>query len=348
MKRIIFKTSYAVILLLITSFCHAQLIPPFNVRSQRTVQLYGLTSQQANDYEKVLNDILKKWDIVKDSKCSPSERKAAEKKLQDELCTNVRAIFPDAQYALWDRNHRGNLTVRFYKEDLGMSNDQFAKFRTLTQTYSTRKTQISGMDLLEAERSERRAKAFQDFSNGLYDIVSKELADYLIYENRVLNAAKILSKKYTILSENKAARYVILKFRYEENLEKLKLQKLAKRQFKKAKDELEGNYEQSLHGFLTNEEYMACTKSRDKLTDKKFVQDYKMSDAQLAKYKELRKRLAMKELTIKQNKKDKVGKPAKLQAARNEFEKDMEKLLGQEQYKRWKKNEQLKARKKQK
>lgn len=55
----------------------------------------------------------------------------------------------------------------------------------------------------------------------------------------------------------------------------------------------------------------------------------------------------MKELTIKQNKKDKASKPAKLQVARNEFDKDMEKLLGAEQYKRWKKNEQLKAKKKQ-
>ncbi|WP_294616112.1 hypothetical protein [uncultured Bacteroides sp.] len=348
MKQPIFETISVVGLLLITSFGHAQLTPPFNVRNQRTVQLYQLTPQQANDYQRVLDGILQKWKVVKDSKCSPAERKEAEQKLQNELCANVRKIFPDTQYVLWDRNHRGNLTVRFYKEDLGMDNDQFAKFRILTQTYSTQKTQISGMNLLEAERSERRAKAFQEFSNGLYNIVSKELADYLIYENRILNAAKILSKKYTILSENKAVRYAMLKFRHEEELEKLEMQKLPQKLFKKAKNELLDNYEKSLLSFLTNEEYVACNKSRDQLTDKKFAQEYKMSNAQLAKYKELRKRLAMKELTIKQNKKDKADKPVKLQAARKEFEKDMEKLLGAEQYKRWKKNEVLKEKKKQK
>lgn len=346
MKRLILKISTVVLLLLLTVFCNAQLTPPFNVRHQYIVQSYQLSLQQTNEYEKVLAGILQKWNIIKDSKYSPAERKTAEKKLQDEFCSKVRSIFPDTQYVLWSRNHRGNLTVRFYKEDLGMNNDQFAKFRTLTQTYSAQKTQISRMNLLETERSERRAIAFQEFSDGLYGIVSKELADYLIYENRVLNSAKILSKKYTIISENKAIRYAVLKFDYEEELNKLKSQRIAPKQLKKTKNELLDNYEKSLHSFLTNEEYLACTKSRDNLTDKKFVQEYKMSNVQLAKYKELRKRLAMKELMIKQNKKDKAGKTAKLQAAKEEFEKDMKQLLGAEQYKRWKQNEQLKAKKK--
>jgi hypothetical protein len=346
MKPLIFKISYVGLLLLMTTFCKAQLTPPINVRNQYIMQFYQLSPQQVNDYERVLADVLKKWDTAKNNSYSLAERKAVEKELQNELCASVRTIFPDTQYELWNRNHRGNLTVRFYKEDLGMDNDQFSKFRNLTQKYSAQKKQISGMDLLEVERSECRAKAFQEFSDGLYNIVSKKLADYLIYENRVLNAAKILSKKYTIISENKAIRYAVLKIRYEEELGKLETQKLAPKQLRKAKNELQDNYEKSLHSFLTNEEYLACTKSRDKLTDKKFVQEYEMSDVQLAKYKELRKRLAMKELTIKQNKKDKAGKSAKLQAVRNEFDKDMENLLGAEQYKRWKKNEQLKTKKK--
>lgn len=74
---------------------------------------------------------------------------------------------------------------------------------------------VSPMNLLETERSERRAIAFQDFSDRLYGIVSKELTNYLISENSVLNSAKILSKKYTIISENKAIRYAVLKFNYE-------------------------------------------------------------------------------------------------------------------------------------
>lgn len=61
------------------------------------------------------------------------------------------------------------------------------------------------MNLLETERSERRAIAFQEFSDGLYGIVSKELADYLVYENRVLNSAKILSK--SILSYQKIKQF---------------------------------------------------------------------------------------------------------------------------------------------
>ena len=82
-------------------------------------------------------------------------------------------------------------------------------------------------------------------------------------------------------------------------LYKLKSQKIGPKQLRKAKNELQDNYEKSLHCFLANKEYLACTKSIDKLTDKTFVQEYKMFNVQLAKYKELRKRLAMKEFMIK-------------------------------------------------
>ncbi len=82
-------------------------------------------------------------------------------------------------------------------------------------------------------------------------------------------------------------------------LDKLKSQNTGPKQLRKAKNELQDNYEKSLHSFLSNKEYLACTKSIDKLTDKTFVQEYKMFNVQLAKYKELRKRLAMKEFMIK-------------------------------------------------
>lgn len=336
------KLKCTVILLFVTLLCNAQLTPPFNIRSKQIAQLYQLNQQQANDYEKVLNDILNQWNAIKNSKYAPADRKKAEQKLQDEFCTKVRTIFPDTQYVLWARNHRGNLTVRFYKEDLGMNNEQFAKFRNLSETYSKKKAEISRMNILETERSERRKEALNQYSSGLNKIFSKELSDYLIYENQVLNAAKILSKKYTILSENKAIQCVILKKRYEENLKKLETQKLPKKQLRKKRIDLADNYDTSLRSIMSNEEYVTCTKTRDKLTDSKFTKEYKMSGAQLAKYKEFKKKLAMKQLVIKQNKKDKANKPAKLKVAETEFENEVQKLLGPQQFKRWKQNEQMK------
>lgn len=346
MKQLTVKTGIVAVLLSFALFCNAQLVVPFDLRNQYVVKSYQLSPEQLNDYEKVLGDILGKWDEIKNRKCSPSERKAAEQKLQSEFCAKVRAVFPDKQYVLWNRNHRGNLTVRFYKEDLGMDNEQFSKFRDLTNDYSKQKRKISEMNLLEAERSEQRTKALNQYSERLHEIFSKEIADYLVYENQILNKATVLSKNYTILSPNKAVRFAILKTTYEEDKSKLETQGLAPKQLRKEKKKLESKYEDSLHGLLTNEEYLACSKSRDKLTDKKFAEEYNLSDEQLSKYKQLRKDLAMKELVIKQNKKDKNNKGAKLKTARNEFEKEMEKLLGTGQYKRWKENESLKSKKK--
>lgn len=346
MKQLTVKIGIAVVLLFFALFCNAQLVVPFDLRNQYVVKCYQLSSEQLNDYEKVLGDILSKWEVIKNKKCSPSERKAAEQNLQSEFCKKVRAVFPDKQYVLWNRNHRGNLKVRFYKEDLGMDNEQFSKFRFLSNDYSEQKRKISAMNLLETERSEQRTKALNQYSEKLHEIFSKEIADYLIYESQILNKANTLSKNYTILSPNKAVRFAILKTTYEENKSKLVSQGLAPKQLRKARKELESKYEDSLHGFLTNEEYLACSKSRDKLTDKKFAEEYNLSDKQLSKYKQLRKDLAMKELVIKQNKKDKNNKEAKLKTTRDEFEKEMEKLLGAGQYKRWKENKSLRSKKK--
>ena len=346
MKHSVIKLYCAAVLLFFFTSSQAQLVPPFNHRAQQATQLYGLSAQQLKSYEKALGDVLNKWNAVKTSTCSPSARKEAELKLQNELCTKVKAILPSQQYTLWHRNHRGNLTVRFYKEDLGMNNETFAKFRSLTNAYTEQKNQISSTDLVESERSERRAKAFQQYSNGVHNIVSKELADYLIYENRVTNIAKTLSKKYTIISETKAIRYAMLKIEHEEKIKRLEAQKTSKQQRKDAKQKLDASYEKSLQSLLTTEEYIACDKHRDKLTDKKMMKDYKMSEQQLAKYKELKKKLAMKELVIKKGYKDKEGRMTKLQAAKEDFEKEMEKSIGSGKYKRWKKNEQMKIQKK--
>lgn len=62
----------------------------------------------------------------------------------------------------------------------------------------------------------------------------------------------LLSKNYTILSPNKAVRFVILKTTYEEDKRKLVSQGLTPKQLRKARKELESKYEDSLHRFDAN------------------------------------------------------------------------------------------------
>lgn len=64
MKQLTVKIGIAVVLLLFALFCNAQLVVPFDLRNQYVVKCYQLSSEQLNDYEKVLGDILSKWEVT--------------------------------------------------------------------------------------------------------------------------------------------------------------------------------------------------------------------------------------------------------------------------------------------
>lgn len=346
MKQLKLTINSIIILFVAVTYCNAQLALPFNVRNEHITSLYLLSPKQLDGYNKVLNDILNQWDIIKGAKYSIKDRHAAEEKLQGEFCTNVKALFTKKQFDLWKKNHGGNLKTRLYKEDLGMTDKQFIKYRSLSSAYANRKKEITQMNLIESEIAEFRKEAFEQYSSSLYGIFSKELADYLLYENVILNAAKTFSKAYTIISENKAIKCAIIKVAYDKDRKELEKQTLDKNQLRKMRKELADKYEYSLRQILTNEEYVACTKARDRLTDSKLRQTYNLSDDQLTKYKELKKILAMKELVIKQRKEDRNRKEDKLRNAEKEFEMELQKLFNLQQYERWQRDKQAKQNKK--
>lgn len=115
MKLIKRKISCAFILLLIATMCQAQLTTPYNVRNKHIAELYQLSDQQVINYNKELNVIESKWSIIKDTKLSPDNRKVAEQKLFEEFKIRIKKIFSQSQFNKWNKNHRGNLRVRFYK-----------------------------------------------------------------------------------------------------------------------------------------------------------------------------------------------------------------------------------------
>lgn len=342
MKPLKLTISSIVILFVVVTYCNAQLAPPFNVRNEHITSLYLLSPKQVDSYNKVLTSILKQWNTIKNAKYPIKTRSATEEKLQREFCANVEAIFSKKQFNLWKKNHEGNLTTRFYKEDLGMTDEQFVKYRNISGVYANRKKEITRMNLIESENAECRQEAFEQYSSSLHGLFSKELADYMLYENVILNAAKTFSKTYTIISENKAIKCAILKVVYDKDRKELEKQNLDRNQLRKMRSELADKYEHSVRQILTNEEYVACTKGRDKLTDSKLKQTYNMSDEQLAKYKELKKTLAMKELVIKQRKEDRNKKDEKLRNAEKGFEIELQKLFSPQQYERWQRDKQMK------
>lgn len=341
MKAIKFLLSSIAALLAAVTTCNAQLQLPFNVRSERVLSLYQLSPLQQDEYEAVLEEITTKWETIKAKRCSVADRQAAESELQTSFCKEVQLIFSPEQFNRWELNHGGNLVNRIYKEDLGMSDEQFTTYRNISNVYANRKKEIERQNFIKTENATRRKEAFKQYSASLHQAFPTELAEYLIYENTVLNAAKTLSKRYTLISETKAIKCAILKLKYDEDRKQIERQSTDRNWLRKKRKELADAYDHSLREILTDEEYVLCADARDKLTDSKLMRTYGMSAKQLNRYKELSKALAVKELVIKQSKKDKSIKAEQLLAAEADFEAELQKLFSPEQFERWMKDKQV-------
>lgn len=348
MKQLKRKLGCTVSLCFVGIVCSAQLIIPFNIRNIQIAKCYQLSSQQISDYNKVLNEITAKWNLIKDTKLSVSNRKHEEKKLQNDFSTSIKGIFSNQQYDKWKKNHDGNLTKRIYKEDLGMTDEQYIEFEKISMIYSSKEEEIAQENLIETERSEHRKTAINWFSSSLHNVFSEILADYLVYENQVLNTALTLSKRYTIIPESKAIKCAILKIKFNSDRDIIEKQNLTKNQIRKKRNILRNNYENAIHEILTQEEYIACVKNRERINNIKLRATYNMSQEQFIKYKELKKNFAIRQLAIKQSKIDKISKLGKLRAIENDFNQKLQEILGAKQYERWKRNEQIKHIKNQK
>ena len=342
MKHLKHKIGCTIALLLVAVLCNAQLALPYNIRNTQIIQFYQLSPQQVNEYNSILNKITNRWNLIKDTKYSVQGRKNEERKLQNVFCKMVSTILSSEQYSKWKKNHGGSLTQRIYTEDLGMTKEQYAEFQNISNIYSKKEDDIARKNYIEAERAEHRQSALKWYSSSLKKMFSRELADYLVYENLVINTALTLSKRYTIISENKAIKCAILKIRYNEERKLIEKQGLTKKQLRKQRIDLKDSYENAIHKVLTNEEYIACTKVRERLNNAKLKSTYNMSDEQFAKYKELKKTLAVKQLTIRQCKTDRATRLSKLRTAEDDFNAELRKILNPQQYERWKRNEQMK------
>lgn len=323
----------------IKSASQSREVLPVNLRNQYVVQEYAFSPEQVEEYNRILLIIETKWKALKDQKTSSQNRSMGEISISKDLCNSVKKILSKEQYDCWYTNHKGHLKNRFYKEDLGLTDSQFIQFKQLAKTYSDKKASARQMSVSGTEEAELRKQAFEQYCTALHAILPSAVADYLIQENQVLNIASSISGKFTLIPETKAIQYAVLKMQYDKEMETLEAQTFDVKQKRKARLQIKEKFDSSLRGLFTDEEYIAVTKKRDWLTDKREMHTYRMSVTQLNEYKELKKRLAVQQLKIKQSKNEKSVKVTKLQAVEDEFEESLKKVMGEQQFDTWKKDQ---------
>lgn len=324
--------------LLLSCCIKAQLVSPVNVRNQYVVQEYTFSPEQVDEYNRSLLIIEAKCEALKNQKTSVKNRSVEEMQISKELCNSVKKILSKEQYSRWYTNHKGNLKSRFYKEDLGLTDSQFIQLKQIAKVYSGKKTDIRQMNISGTEVAELRKQAFEQYCAALHAMLPSAVADYLIQENQVLNIASNISGKFTLISKTKAIRYAILKMQYDKEMKTLEAQTFDIKQKRKERLQLKDKFDNSLRELFTDEEYIAVAKRRDWLTDRRDMHTYKMSETQLHEYKELKKKLAVQQLKIKQSRNEKSVKAAKLQAAESEFEASLKQVMGEQQFGAWKKD----------
>lgn len=319
--------------------CAQETSPKFN-RYTVVPEMYGLTAKQMQAYDKILDfadaELLK----MKKQILSKKEKEQKYHELSDVLKTKVSTVFSKEQYEKWCSTHGGYAPSRFYIEDIGMSLRQFTEYRKYTENYRLEKVRLNDETMSATDRDELRKVALERYRADLETIVSEEIADYLISRNLLANDASNVSRNFTILSEYKAEIYAKLRKEYNQAKKELSRSELPSDEKKAARKALDENYTSALRNLMTDEEYIACVTENDKLAERNFINTYRVTKEQYARYIDLQKKNAIDRLLIRQQKISKDEKDAKLKENDAKYLESLQTIFSAEQYAMWQKDRQ--------
>ncbi len=314
-------------------------VPKFN-RYTVVPEMYGLTAKQMQAYDKILDFVDQEVLKIKKQILTKDEKEEKYKALSLVFREKVRPVFSDMQYKKWISTHGGYAPARPYIEDMGMDLQQYSEYKKYTEAYRREKVRLNGETMSATERDELRRVALERYRSDLETLVSKEIADYLISRNLLITDASNISRNFTILSEYKAEIYAKLRKEYNQAKKELSRSELPSDEKKTARKALDENYTSALRNLMTDEEYIACVTENDKLAERNFINTYRVTKEQYAKYIDLQKKSAIERLLIRQQKISKEEKDARLKENDAEYLKSLQAIFSAEQYTMWQKDRQ--------
>lgn len=297
--------------------------------------LYNLSDKQMKDYDKIITYVDEESTKIKQQILTKEEKEQKYQELAIKFRTKVKLIFTDIQYKKWASLHNGYAPTRPYFEDMGMTLEQYLKFKELSKQYMRRKDNASDKTQSKTAHSADRVKLLEEYKTALLTLVSTEKANYIIEQNILLNEAKTLTKGFSLLCEYKAIQYALAQRKYRAEKDNITNSDISKEDKRKERKNLEKQHEKELRTIMSDQEYINCTVYNDTRKEQAFIRTYKLTKEQHKKYIKLQKDKAIANLQVKDSKESKTDKRNRIKNNEIKFRNELQTVLNAEQYQMW-------------
>lgn len=341
------KTKILVVLIVLLSVFEGVLAHPYMdkdklssvVRSQYLQQQFSFSQKQIERYDDALKAMAVEFDKLYNTPAAKVELEKQEKIIYGNFKSRVKQFLSTSQFVKWDKSNPTN-EIRQYREYLGLDNNGIQKLQNIIASYkaSVKSIYASHKIYTDIERIEIKANAYAKRNSDLSLLIGD--TNVLEFNNHydVYRQAKIMHKGWPSLSFNDIKKLAVLRLAFEKKRNAILCSNMSENQIKKNVNAVKKEYYNSVKESFSPEVYANFIKESDSRADFITKRNYKMSNAQLAKYKEVMNDRAVARFTVKKSNLSKAEKNQQNNEINIQTRTKLSKFLSPEQVDVWWRN----------
>lgn len=311
------KTKILLMLVVLLSAFESALAQPYLdkdklssiVRNQYLQQQFSFSQEQIENYDDALKAMIVEIDKLYNAPATKLELTKQEKIIYGNFKSRVKHFLSTSQYVKWDKFNPTN-EIRQYREYLGLDNNGIQKLQNIISSYkaSVKSIYTSHKIYTDIERIEIKANAYKKRNADLCLLIGNTNAlEFNTYYD-IYRQAQIMHKGWPSLSFNDIKKLAVLRLAFEKKRNAILCSNLSENQIKKNVTAVKKEYYNSVKKSFSPEVYANFIKESDSRADFITKRNYKMSNTQLIKYKDVMNDRAVARFTIKKSNLSKAEK----------------------------------------
>lgn len=312
---------------------------PNATRNQNLQQQFSFSQEQIERYNNALAEEAAKLNDLYAKPINRTEIDKQEKIIYEDFKNQVKQILDTYQYIKWEKANPNNKTRR-YREYLGLDNIGILKLEKIIATYkaSIKSIYVGPKLYTNLERIELKANIYAKRNEALTELIGTSNVDEFNRYYDVYRQARIMHKGWPSLSFNDVKKLAALRLQFENNRNVILCSDMSENLIKKKVSSLKKEYYDSVKNAFSPEVYAKFINDSDARADFITRRNYKMTKAQLDKYKDAMNNRAVKRMAVRKSSLSKGDKHAKYDEINTETRTQLSKFLSAEQVDVWWRN----------
>lgn len=312
---------------------------PNATRDLNLQQQFSFNQEQIERYNAALAKSAAELNELYAKPMTTSEVKKQEKIIYENFKSRVKPILDMPQYIKWEKANPNN-SIRRYREYLGLDNAGIQKLQNIIAAYkaSIKNIYFGPKLYTNLERIELKANAYAKRNEALSELIgASETEEFNRYYD-VYRQARLMHKGWPSLSFDDMKKLAALRLQFDKERHAVLCSDMTENQIKNKISSLRKQYYDSVKNSFSPDVYAKFISDSDARADFVTRRNYKMTKAQLSKYKDAMNDRAVERLAVKKSSLSKGEKRAKYAQINTDTRAKLSKFMSAEQVDVWWRN----------